>query len=132
MAVPKTTLWTRGHHTEGKHLVLGHYLNAWFPILGMGDWNGRILFVDGFAGPGEYEGGEEGSPVVAMRALADHSARRRINAEVVFLFIEENGNRARHLEGLVAEWRPKLPRSAKVQCWVANGSSSSIISIGNS
>ena len=43
MALPKTTLWTRGSHTEGKHLVLEYYLNAWFPILGMGNRNARIL-----------------------------------------------------------------------------------------
>ena len=70
MAVPRTTLWRRDAHTEGKHLVLENYLKAWFPILGMGNRNGRILFVDGFAGRGEYEGGEEGSPVVAMRVLS--------------------------------------------------------------
>ena len=76
MAQPETTLWKRGEHTEGKHLVLRHYFEAWFPILGMGNRNQRILFIDGFAGPGEYEGGEEGSPLVAMRVLAEHSASR--------------------------------------------------------
>ena len=76
MAVPKTTLWKRSPHTEGKHLVLEHYLNAWFAILGRDTLARRILFVDGFAGPGRYEGGEEGSPVVAMRVLAEHSAAR--------------------------------------------------------
>ena len=115
MVVPKTTLWTREAHTEGKHLVLESYLQAWFPILGMGDRNGRILFVDGFAGPGEYTGGEEGSPVVAMRVLAEHSAKSKINAEVVFLFIEEKSDRARHLKGLVDQWLPKLPATAKPQ-----------------
>ena len=80
MAVPKTTLWKRSPHTEGKHLVLEHYLNAWFAILGRDTLARRILFVDGFAGPGRYEGGEEGSPVVAMRVLAEHSAAKRINA----------------------------------------------------
>lgn len=117
MAAPKETVWRREDHTEGKHLVLEQYLNAWFPILGMGDRNGRILFVDGFAGPGEYEGGEEGSPVVAMRVLAKHSARERINSEVVFVFIEKEPDRAQHLEGLVDQWNPKLPKSAKVQVW---------------
>lgn len=70
---PGETLWERDEHTEGKHLVLEHYLKAWFPILGMGRMNRRILFVDGFAGPGKYKGGEPGSPLVAMRVLADHS-----------------------------------------------------------
>ena len=125
MAVPETTLWTRDSHTEGKHLVLEYYLNAWFPILGMGDRNGRILFVDGFAGPGEYAGGEEGSPVVAMRVLAAHSARERINAEVVFLFVEKESDRAAHLGRRVAQWLPKLPKRAKVQ--VREGSFESLM-----
>ena len=112
MAAPKGTLWPREAHTEGKHLVLENYLKAWFPILGMGERNRRILFVDGFAGPGEYEDGAEGSPVVAMRVLADHPAE--IKAEVVFFFIERKPDRADHLKGLVAQWRPRLPATAKV------------------
>ena len=71
---PKTPLWPLEPHTRGKHLVLKSYLDAWFPI--MGSWNGRILFIDGFAGPGEYEGGEEGSPLIALRSLKDHHAQR--------------------------------------------------------
>ena len=111
---PGETLWERDEHTEGKHLVLEHYLKAWFPILGMGRMNRRILFVDGFAGPGEYKGGEPGSPLVAMRVLADHSARSRINAEVVFYFIEKERLQARHLSVLVDEWRPKLPADTRM------------------
>ena len=118
MAAPKTTVWAREPHTEGKHLVFEHYLNAWIPI--MASRNPRVLIVDGFAGPGEYLGGHLGSPVVAMRALAEHSARRMITAEVVFLFIEERSDRADHLQGLVKQWKPELPETAKVHVW--NGS----------
>ena len=112
MAAPKGTLWRREAHTEGKHLVLENYLKAWFPILGMGNRNDRILFVDGFAGPGKYEDGAEGSPVVAMRVLAKHPAE--IKAEVVFFFIERKPDRADYLKLLVAQWRPRLPATAKV------------------
>ena len=115
MAVPKTTLWTRDAHTEGKHLVLENYLKAWFPI--MARRNPRILFVDGFAGPGEYLGGEEGSPIIAMRAWAEHVARPRIKAEVIFVFIEEKAERAGHLERLVDRWDAKLPETAKAHVW---------------
>ena len=110
MAAPKGTLWSRDGHTEGKHLVLEEYLKAWFPILGK--FNGRILFVDGFAGPGRYAGGEEGSPVVAMRVLAEHGAA--IGAEVVFQFVEERADRAEHLQKLVDQWLPRLPNRTKV------------------
>ncbi len=113
MTAPKGALWPREAHTEGKHLVLENYLRAWFPILGMGDRNRRILFIDGFAGPGEYEDGAEGSPVVAMRVLAEHTAN--IEAEVVFFFVEKKHARAEHLQRVVARWQSRLPEVVKVE-----------------
>ncbi|MFV2045518.1 MAG: three-Cys-motif partner protein TcmP, partial [Anaerolineales bacterium] len=68
--MPDSTLWALEPHTTGKHKVLRGYLDAWFPILGT--WSGRILFIDGFAGPGEYRGGEQGSPQIALDALLKH------------------------------------------------------------
>lgn len=110
---PKTTLWQLDPHTKGKHLVLRRYLDAWLPI--MSARNGRILFIDGFAGPGEYEAGEEGSPIIALRALCDHSAKSRISAEIGFIFIEKESDRAQHLSSLVSRWRPYLPSNSWVQ-----------------
>src|SRR5437773_11617079 len=107
MATPTSKLWPLEPHSRGKHLVLRNYLEAWFPILG--SWNGRILFVDGFAGPGQYEGGEEGSPLIALRALREHKAKGIIKGEVVFVFIESDERRAEHLRELVANLRPSLP-----------------------
>src|SRR5437868_3544213 len=66
VADPDETLWPLEPHTLGKHLVLRAYLDAWLPI--MARWNGRILFIDGFAGPGEYSTGEDGSPIIALKA----------------------------------------------------------------
>src|SRR5207249_9084384 len=94
MGLPKKTLWPLEPHTRGKHLVLKSYLDAWLPILGT--WNGRILFIDGFAGPGQYEGGEDGSPLIALDALKNHAAKANITAEVVFVFIEKDKRRAAH------------------------------------
>lgn len=113
MAAPKETLWPLEPHTKGKHLVLRSYLNAWLPILG--SWNGRILFIDGFAGPGEYEDGEEGSPQIALRALVDHSAGHAITAEVVFIFIEKEPDRAEHLDKLINDWKRKLPKNCRTK-----------------
>jgi three-Cys-motif partner protein len=101
------TLWELDPHTVGKHLVLRAYLDAWLPI--MSSANSRVLFIDGFAGPGEYAGGEEGSPQIALRALVDHSAT--IKAEVAYFFIEKDAARAKHLEQVVDGWKPKVPAS---------------------
>ena len=93
-------------------------MNAWFPI--MGKTNARVLFVDGFAGPGEYADGEKGSPVVAMRVFARHPERAKKKAEVVFYFIEKDPARFEHLDKLVEKWRPLLAPDAKA--WAKRGS----------
>ncbi len=81
---PKGTIWPLEPHTKSKHLVLKSYLDAWLPI--KSKWNGRILFIDRFAGPGEYSGGEEGSPLIAINAFRNHSAKERMEAEIGFMY----------------------------------------------
>src|SRR5262245_65441693 len=86
---PRDTIWPLQPHTAAKHRILRCYLDAWLPI--MGSWNGRILIVDGFAGPGVYSGGEEGSPIIALRALMDHRHMAKhfgSGLEVRFQFVE--------------------------------------------
>jgi three-Cys-motif partner protein len=106
MPVPQATVWSLDDHSRGKHLVLRHYLDAWLPILGRS--HGRVVFIDGFAGPGEYVGGEDGSPLIALKALTDHGARSRI-PEVRFLYIEDRPDRADHLRALLMARFPTLP-----------------------
>ncbi len=65
--------------------------------------NDRLLFIDGFAGPGRYEGGEDGSPIIALNALREHRAKIALKAEVVFLFIEKDTARADYLRALLKE-----------------------------
>lgn len=98
MATPKETHWTIEPHTRIKHLILRRYLEAWLPI--MAKYNGRILFIDGFAGPGRYKGGEEGSPLIALKALLNHPhfQKPQPQREVLFLLIEANVRRAQALE----------------------------------
>jgi three-Cys-motif partner protein len=114
---PKPALWKLEPHTRGKHLVLKNYLDAWIPILGR--TSSRILFIDGFAGPGEYEGGEEGSPIIALRALNEHRAKGQILAQILFIFIEKDERRAKHLDNLVDEWKVQLPPNCRI--WVVHG-----------
>ncbi|MBK6520029.1 MAG: three-Cys-motif partner protein TcmP [Polyangiaceae bacterium] len=100
MAAPKTTTWCLEPHTRAKHEILRRYLEAWTPILSLGG-SKHLIYVDGFAGPGRYDGGEEGSPLIALKAALAH--RDRIEATVSFLFIERDVERARMLEAVVAE-----------------------------
>ena len=73
----------------------------------MTSWNGRVVFVDGFAGPGKYRGGEEGSPVIALKAALEHT--QPIRSEVVFHFIEHRRDRFEYLRNLLSEMFPNLP-----------------------
>ena len=103
------TLWPRDDQTAGKHLILRSYLDGWFPILGR--WNGRLLFVDGFAGPGEYIGGERGSPLIALDCIRRHKEAGRLSGvEAVCLFIESDEARAQHLRGLL-DAEPPIPNT---------------------
>ena len=104
---PRNTTWPLELHTKGKHLVLEGYMQAWLPI--MTRWNGRVLFIDAFAGPGEYSGHEPGSPVIALRALINHRAKNQIRSEINYLFIEREADRSEHLKGVLADLESQLP-----------------------
>jgi three-Cys-motif partner protein len=92
-------IWKLDAHTGAKHTLLRLYLGAWYPILAMGGWNRRVLFIDGFAGPGIYAGGEEGSPIIAIRTLLDHNAFPRLRScEFGFVFFEPDHERFVSLE----------------------------------
>ncbi|MGQ9712917.1 MAG: three-Cys-motif partner protein TcmP [Desulfotomaculales bacterium] len=91
-------LWEKAPHTEMKHEILRRYLEAWLPILG--SWNDRLAIIDGFAGPGEYEGGELGSPPIILDTIIRHKLKDRVG-EIVLLFIEKDGERADFLEKLL-------------------------------
>ena len=108
---PRSTLWALENHTLGKHLVLKNYMDAWLPI--MRRYNGRVLFIDAFAGPGEYIGGESGSPVIAMRALIDHHAR--MSGEINYIFIEEHAGRYEHLKTVLENLEHEMPDNCKYQ-----------------
>lgn len=111
MALP--TIWSKDPYTDAKHRILEEYLKAWFPILSK--LNPRIIFIDGFAGPGIYELGECGSPIIALDCLMNHSLNLcNRSTEFVFLFIESDVDRARTLERIIAEKYPALPSNVKI------------------
>ena len=91
------TVWQAEAHTLAKHGILKTYLEAWVAIFSRSRWNAaeELLFVDGFAGPGEYTNGELGSPLVAINAIADHGAA--LTRPVRMKFIETNEERWTHL-----------------------------------
>lgn len=107
MPAPKTTVWTIEQHTKAKHAILENYLKAWLPI--MTSRNGRVIVLDGFAGPGKYADGERGSPIIAIETLLQHSSPAVRQQEVLFLFIEKDEERHAHLKSLLEAKEPELP-----------------------
>jgi three-Cys-motif partner protein len=105
MAEP--VLWPLNEHTRAKHRILAAYLSAWLPVMGLQEQKfkirqdpPRLLVVDGFAGPGRYETGEEGSPLIMLRTLLDHKSFGQMkDVEFLFLFIEHDERRVQHLNG---------------------------------
>lgn len=117
-AGPKETLWPLDPHTLAKHEILRRYLSAWFPI--MSQWNNRLVFLDGFAGPGAYAGGEEGSPLIALKTLIGHAAFKAFGTgtEYIFIFWEADRKRFQSLADTLNDYKESLggswPRNVKV------------------
>lgn len=105
-----TTIWPLQPHTEAKHVILRKYLDAWLPILTK--YQGRVIIIDGFAGPGQYSNGEDGSPIIALKAVINHKIP--IKSEIRFLFIEKEKDRCEFLKNKIGQI--KLPDNIKFEC----------------
>jgi three-Cys-motif partner protein len=106
MPPPTGTLWRSEPRTLLKHQVYRWYLHCWM---------GKICqkfpaasIVDGFAGPGFYEDGPDGSPVVIANTYIEHLGRDRFNL-LRLICVERRPDRhdalAERLAGL-----PRLPK----------------------
>ncbi len=114
-------LWKLEPHTEAKHDILRRYLGAWYPIMGTYARNigsDRLVYVDGFAGPGEYLGGEDGSPVIALKTLLQHAlwSSKLRSLQYTFLFIEKIAEAADHLNTVLS--RIPVPHNVSVHAEV--------------
>lgn len=106
------TIWSAEPHTIAKITILRSYLNAWFRILGRGKKNQTILYVDGFAGPGRYVNGADGSPVAALQAAQstiEELGAGLIAKEIHCAFIEKDVERYKVLQETTADYVGKPP-----------------------
>lgn len=109
-----TTMWSLEPHTLAKHEILKRYLKAWFPI--MSKHNPRLVYIDAFAGPGKYENGEDGSPLIAIYVAKEHCLQ--LAKELIFMFIEKDINRLQHLENTIDN--SELPSNFKINLYQNN------------
>ena len=77
--------------------------------------NERILFIDAFAGPGEYSGGQQGSPVIALEAFLQHGAQSMMHGQMDYMFIEKCPDRKLHLDSIIAKYVHRLPQNCSVE-----------------
>jgi three-Cys-motif partner protein len=99
-------LWPLNPHTEAKHRLYKRYISAWAPILLQESWVHKITYLEGFAGPGEYATGQDGSPAYAIRSLLQHERRdamRLSRDRVTMIFLEKNAARCEHLKWRLEE-----------------------------
>ena len=115
-------LWELEPATAAKHRLYKRYLDAWWPIMLQPSRDGyqrpRVTYVDAFAGPGRYLGGEEGSPVFVLDRLLHHTAvsRMQLSRErVCLLFVEKRLDRRDYLLGELTR-RSGLTGSAGERC----------------
>ncbi|MBL8735242.1 MAG: three-Cys-motif partner protein TcmP [Planctomycetes bacterium] len=89
--------------TRTKHAILDGYLPAYFSIIKT--WHKNLVFIDGFAGPGEYTSGRDsfdGSPIRAMKLV---TSNKDLADRVLCLFIEKNKDYFDELVGRVDSFK---------------------------
>lgn len=101
-------LWKCDRGTRAKLEILQRYLGAWFNILarrGVKD----VIYFDGFCGPGEYEGGEKGSPIVATE-LANLTTQEVDHFRVHIICVDKRVDALHHLTNMPAirEHHPRV------------------------
>lgn len=111
------TIWEGSAHTFAKHRILETYLKAWMPIMSqqsykLGISKAELLFVDGFAGPGRYSGGERGSPILAIESVLGHSHDFAI--PISLLFIEEDKERHAVLQNILEQYKKRIEESRRI------------------
>ncbi len=108
MPVDGPVPWDRVEHTAAKHDIYRRYLERWFPIiLSSNGWD-RATYAEGFAGPGVYDKGEDGSPIIAIRAFADKVSSRSKSAS--FLFVDDDKRCVDMLRAELLRAFPERPR----------------------
>src|ERR1041385_6708470 len=94
------TIWNAPPHTIAKIEILRAYLVAWFQILGRSRPGQELLYVDGFAGPGEYSNYPTGSPLAALGAAREAlqlTGSYWVAGKIHCAFIEADKQRCDHL-----------------------------------
>ncbi len=117
MPDPKETVYDAEPHTRAKHQILSEYLKRWLPILAhqsqkIKRTDGRLLYVDGFAGAGEYTDDIPGSPLVAIQTALEAAGGFPVPVQIKL--VELRSDRVAHLRKLVDTLRSQIAGSGRI------------------
>jgi three-Cys-motif partner protein len=106
-------LWEAKPHTLAKIEIVRRYLYLWFSILGTNPRNKRLVYIDGFAGPGQYSNSDQSSPTAALqaaKAAIERPGARLSDVEFSFLFVEKRKEFVENLRSVVSagSWPPNI------------------------
>lgn len=99
------TFWEAKPHTLAKIEIMRRYLFLWFSILGANPRNKRLVYIDGFAGPGKYLNSDQSSPVAALqaaKAAIERPGAKLNDVEFSFLFVEKRSDFVENLRAVVS------------------------------
>lgn len=82
-----------------KHGILRRYVTVFASKTGAGAPGKKVVYLDGYAGPGRYDGGEPGSPALAIESARNVADYRRLHC----IFVEENAKHHKALAAMLAE-----------------------------
>lgn len=82
-----------------KHAIIDQYATPFASKTGRYSTGGRVAFIDGYAGPGRYEDGEEGSGAMLLRKAHELAALPR---QVELHFVEQEPETVAKLREVVA------------------------------
>lgn len=83
-----------------KHAIIDSYAPPFIGKTGKWSTNNRVAFIDGYAGPGRYDDGSEGSGAMLLRHAHKHAPLPR---NVELHFVEDDKKTVAKLRKLVAE-----------------------------
>ena len=82
-----------------KHEILRQYVVPFASKVGTNATDRRVVYLDGYAGPGCYKDGTPGSPALVLQFAAKIAASRTLDC----YFVERNREDFKHLKTLVKD-----------------------------
>ncbi|GGN61974.1 hypothetical protein GCM10012285_61610 [Streptomyces kronopolitis] len=87
-----------------KHELLRRYLPPFGGMTGTQSREGRVVYLDGYAGEGRYESGEPASAEIALRVASHH---RKMGMNLDCFFVEQQAKSFARLREIVQSYRAR-------------------------